>query len=373
MRIAVLAHPRHPIRPPFMGGMEAHVYHLTRELRARGHEVDLFAAGDSEPSNGVRLRAVLPRHYEVDFPWRAYRGTRALGDYLDAAFARMGAELVAGGYDVVHNNTLHPLPPRLARTHRLPLVTSLHVPAFRALREAVAANLAPWVRATATSRSHAASYWPEDGGLPPGVHVVHNGIDASAWPARRRGDGTVVWSGRIARTKAPHLALDAARLAGLPITLYGPVEEADYFAESVRPRLGAEAVYGGHLRARDLAAALASASVFAFTPMWDEPFGLAAVEAMACGLPVASFDRGAAREIVGERAGRFAAAGDVAGLAQAMLDSLGIDPVLPRRRVAERYTIERMVCGYEAAYALARRGSRSGLSDAFGEALRVRA
>ena len=359
MRIAVLAHVRHPIRPPFMGGMEAHAYHLARELQRRGHDVTLFAAGDSDA--GVPLRPVMRAHYEQRYPWHEYHGTDELNDYLDGAFAKTCAELLAGDFDVVHNNTLHRYLPRLSRVYRVPMVTSLHVPAFEWLRRAVEESAAPWTRFTATTRQHARSYWAA--ALPAEAHVVHNGIDPAAWAYGERGDGSVVWAGRIAPNKGTHLAVAAARRAGLPMTLYGPVEREDYFAAEVAPLLTPAIQYGGHVSAARLSAALRRASVFAFTPMWDEPFGLAAVEAMACGLPVAAFDRGAVREVIGERAGRYAAGGDVVGLAAAMRRCLAIDRAEPRRRVEGHYSITRMVDGYEAVYERAVAGLGSEAAD----------
>ena len=355
MRIAVLAHIRHPIREPFKGGMEGHAHALVGALAARGHDVTLFASGDSDA--GVPLVPVVSRHYELDLPWHDYHGTDELNDYLDAAFAKTCRRLLESDFDVVHNNTLHRYPPRLARTRRLPMVTSLHVPAFGPLRRAVAASAAPWSRFTATTRRHGRSYWGDE--PPAQAHVVHNGIDLARWRfAAGPGDGSVAWAGRIDPNKGAHLAAEAARVAGVPLTLFGHVEHADYFAHEVAPRLGGGVRYGGHLTADELADELRRASAFAFTPMWDEPFGLAAAEAMASGLPVAAFDNGAAREVVGEAAGRFAASGDVAGLARAMTSALEIPRDVPRARAERHFGIERMVDGYEAIYRAAIAGRR---------------
>ena len=346
MRIAVLAHVRHPIAPPFMGGMEAHSYHLARALQGRGHDVTLFASGDTDA--GVALEPVVPEHYERRYPFEVYHGTAALNDYLDAAFAKTGERLLTGGFDLVHNNSLHRYPPRLSRVHRLPMVTSLHVPAFEWLRRAVHESAAPWCRFTTTSREHARSYW--DGDLPDGAHVVHNGIDLGEWSFGAHGSGVAIWAGRIHPNKGTHLAVQAAHRAGLPLDIYGPREIEGYFAEEIAPYLSAEIRYRGHVPGATLAAAMRRAAVYVFTPMWDEPFGLVAVEAMACGVPVAAFDKGAAREVVGE-AGRFAPAGDVDALATAMREALGIPRARVRQRVSERFSIGRMVDAYEAVYA----------------------
>ncbi len=337
-----------------MGGMEAHVYHLVQALKARGHAVTLFAAGDSDA--GVELFPIIGRHYEPDFPWHRYHGTEALNDYVDAAFSRAVRELLKGDYDVVHNNTLHRYPPRLSRVHRLPMVTSLHVPSFDALRRAVHESAAPWSHFTATSRTHARSYWAD--APPPEAHVVHNGIDLANWRFGNTGDGSLLWAGRIEPNKGTHLAVRAAARAGLPMSLYGPIELPHYFDAEIRPLLSDAIRYRGHVSGAELAAAMAGAGAFAFTPMWDEPFGLVAIEAMACGLPVAGFDNGAVREVVGEEAGRLAPGGDVPALAAAMTAALSIPREYARSWVEERFDIARMVDGYERVYHAARAGCR---------------
>ncbi|MEM7488960.1 MAG: glycosyltransferase [Pseudomonadota bacterium] len=350
MRIAVLSHVRHPVAQPFMGGMEAHSWHLVRALRARGHDVTLFASGDSDHDPVP----ILDTHYDRDFPWHDHHGTEALNRHVDAGFARTMRHLLDGGFDVVHNNSLHRYPPRLARQHGLPMVTSLHVPPFDALHRAVQESPAPWSRFTVTSAVQVESWWAD--APPPEAHVVHNGIDADAFPFVAEGDGTAVWAGRITPTKGTHLAVTAAQFANMPLTIYGTVERQDYFDRMIAPYLGDRIRYGGHLTGDDLAARIGRATVFLFTPLWDEPFGLAAVEAMSCGVPVAAIENGAVREVVGEEAGRFAPPNDPAALGLAARKAMGIDRRIPRARVKAMFTIDRMVDAYEALYAEARAG-----------------
>ena len=346
LRVAVVSHVRHPIRPPFEGGLEAHSWHLVRALEARGHDVTLFAAGDSDPT--FRIHPVLEEHYDRAFPWHRHHGTEALNRHVDAGFAQAARALLDGGFDVVHNNAMHRYPPRLARSRRVPMLSSLHVPPFDALQRAVHASDAPWSLFSVTSKRQRRSWWGD--AAPAAARVVHNGIDPAAWPFRARGGGGVVWSGRIAPNKGTHLAAAAARIAGLPLTIHGPIEDRDYFDRLVRPELSGEVRYGGHLDGVALAAALGAADLFAFTPMWDEPFGLAAIEAMACGLPVAAFRSGAAAEVIGPEAGRYATPGDASALARAMRAAMGIDRMVPRRRVEARFTLGRMVDRYAALY-----------------------
>lgn len=344
LKIAVIAHCRHPIAPPFMGGMEAHTHHLVHALAARGHQVTLVAAGDSQVE--VALLPMMPAHYDRDFPWHRFHGTEALNTHLDQHHAQALRAIMAEGFDIVHNNSLHRFPPRLSRAARLPMVTSLHVPPFDALRRTVADSVAPWHRVTGCSAHHLRAYWPGD--TPPHAHVVANGIDLAAWPFSPHGDGSAVWAGRITPNKAPHLALVAARRTGVPLTLFGAVEDGDYFRDRIQPELRGGARYGGHLPSRALAAEYGRASVLLFTPQWDEPFGLTAIEAMACGTPVAAIRLGAVTEVVGE-AGRYAAT-DGTGLDHALAEAMAIPRTVPRARVIRQFTLDRMIAGYETLY-----------------------
>ncbi len=356
LRIALLAHVRHPIHPPYRGGMEAHSAALGAALAARGHHVTMFASGDT--ATDLPLHPIVPEHYDRAYPWHDFHGTDALNRHLDAIFATAGRDLLAGGYDLMHNNSLHRFAPRMARARRQPTVTSLHVPPFAALQRAVHDSAAPWHCATATSQAHRAMWWPD--GAPGTALVVHNGIDPADWPFVPTGDGTAVWSGRITPNKGTHLAIAAARIAGLPLTLFGVVEHADYFEQKVRPHLGPDIRYGGHLTGRVLAGEIGRASLLFFTPMWEEPFGLAAIEAMSCGLPVAATDRGAVREVIGP-CGVYTAAPDAAfetapdtalalALAQAAEAAMALPRAASRARVLARFTTARMVAGYETLY-----------------------
>ncbi|WP_299819280.1 glycosyltransferase family 4 protein [uncultured Jannaschia sp.] len=355
MRIALVAHVRHRIAPPFMGGMEAHSWHLADALARRGHDVTLFASGDSAACAppGVAVHPVLAEHYDRDFPWHDFHGTDILNDHVDTGFARAAAALRDGAFDVIHNNSLHRFPPRLARAERLPMVTSLHIPPFSVLRRAVHESAAPWSRFTVTSEIQRARWWPD--GAPDEAGVLHNGIDLAQWPFVPEGDGSAVWVGRITPNKGTHLAVQAARLAGVPLTIHGTIEHRDYFRNEVQPWLGPDIRYGGHLSGRELAAALGTASALLFTPLWDEPFGLAAIEAMACGLPVAAVEMGAVREVIGP-AGAYAPRDDAATLARALVRALTIPRRTGRDRVERMFSLERMIDSCERAYGAARSG-----------------
>lgn len=352
MRIALLGHIRHPIAQPFMGGMEAHSWMLADALQARGHDVTLFASGDSDPR--FAISPIVAEHYDRAFPWHDFHGTDALNNHLDAAFAATCDRLARRDFDVVHNNSLHRFPVRLARAAGVAMVTTLHVPPFIGLARAVRETAAPRSRFTVPSTSQLEAWWPH--GAPAEAVVVPNGIDIGQWRYSPDHDGGALWFGRITPNKGTHLAAAAAAIAGVPLTIYGAIEHRDYFETEVRPRLTDRIKYGGHLDGPDLSERVRRAAVLLFTPLWDEPFGLAAVEAMACGVPVASLDRGAAREVIGD-AGCFAEASDAESLAAALHRAMAVPRSIPRARVERLFTLDRMIDRYEQLYAQVRQSS----------------
>ena len=262
------------------------------------------------------------------------------------AYLGLMLDLVSDGtrrFDVIHNNSLHHLPVAMAPALGVPVVTTLHTPAVPWLESA--AVLTPGASTFVAVSEHTARAWSQV----VDATIVLNGVDTDRW---RPGPGgaEAVWSGRIVPEKAPHLAIDAARLAGLGLRLAGPVLDPAYFDQEVGPRLGGAVTYVGHLDQASLHEVVGSAGVALVTPAWEEPYGLVAAEAMACGTPVAAFARGALPEIVDVRSGRLALPGSAEGLARAMLEAAVLDRASVRDTACRRLSMARMVDDYEAVY-----------------------
>ncbi|MDO9377822.1 MAG: glycosyltransferase family 4 protein [Nocardioidaceae bacterium] len=347
LRIAMIASSRFPVSEPFAGGLEAHLWAASRELARRGHRVSLFAAPGSDAAVGVDTLQVDPLELTVaatqDASMVEMGWLQEHHAYLDLMVRLAGP--LASSFDVVHNHSLHHLPVAMARTIPMPMLTTLHTPPTPWLESAIRVARGAGGRFVAVS-AHTAASWQHTGQVP----VLLNGIDVSRWP-QGPGGTRLVWSGRMVAEKAPHLAIQAARLAGLPLDLAGPVSDPAYFDECVRPLLGDDVRHLGHLDHAQLAAVVGRSAATLVTPDWDEPYGLVVAESLACGTPVVAFARGGVGEVLDASCGRLVPAGDVQAMAAAVADVTALDRDAARRRAETACSIDRMTDLYEDAYA----------------------
>jgi glycosyltransferase involved in cell wall biosynthesis len=345
LRICLVGSSRFPIAEPFAGGLEAHTHALASALIGRGHEVTLYAAPGSDLSLGVKVLDVD----EFQASPRARRDVAAPPEAFmreHHAYLSLMLDLQRAGrrrFDIVHNNCLHHLPVAMSPALDIPVVTTLHTPPTPWLESAMVlagSETTAVAVSAATARQWAGTV---------DAQVIRNGVDVAQWAA---GDGGehAVWFGRLVPEKGPHLAIDAARAAGIGLVLAGPRHDPHYFDEEIAPRLGPDVRYAGHLSGEPLRHLVAHSRVAIVTPCWDEPYGLVAAEAMASGTPVAAFARGGLAELVTETSGRLAAPGDVAALAAAISEAALLPRAGVRRHAETELSIERMVDEYERLY-----------------------
>lgn len=347
LRIALIASSRFPIRQPFAGGLEAHVWHLAKALAEQGHKVALYAADGSDADLDCTSLSVHPLRLsgaamsDVSMPAADFMADHHA--YLALMMQLAGID--AGSFDVVHNHSLHYLPVAMAATLSTPMLTTVHTPPTPWLESAIQASHRRGTRFAAVS-AHTAAAWASTGGP---FTVVPNGIDARAWPLGPGGE-SVVWFGRLTAEKAPHLAIAAARRAGRTLTLAGPISDPHYYAEHIEPHLGPDVRYAGHLVHRDLARLVGSAAVALVTPVWDEPYGLVVAEAMCCGTPVVAFERGGIPELVSAGSGLLVPPGDVDALAAAIPAASRLSRKAVREHAIRRCSATAMVDAYLSLY-----------------------
>ncbi len=352
MRICLVGSTRFPIAEPFAGGLEAMTHVLARGLAARGHDVTLFAGPGSDPALPVRVLPISTFVPSVE-AMRDVNAPSTLAVAEHHAYLSLMLDLssgLTGPFDVVHNNSLHHLPVAMAPAIPVPVVTTLHTPPLALMESAL--HLAPgWSTFTAVS-DFIAGAWEH---VVPST-VIRNGLDLEEWPLGA-GGGPAVWSGRLVAEKAPHEAIAACRRAGVPLVVAGPVHDSAFFDSEIRPLLGSGVEYAGHLRHDELARVLGEASVAVVTPAWEEPYGLVAAEAMACGTPVAGYARGALPEVVGDDGGMLVRPGDVGALAAAVDSARALDRRVVRGHAELTCSATRMIDEYEQCFAVVTGGT----------------
>lgn len=340
LRIVLVAPPYFDVPPRAYGGVEAVVADLADALAARGHRVTLLGAG--EPGTAAEFVPL----WERTIPER-------LGDpYPEAVHAvlvrRAVERLLAGeAVDVVHDHTLAgPLNAAYYRRYGVPTVVTVHGPVDTDLGRYYGA-LGRDVHLVAISERQRA--------LAPNLNwagTVYNALRVDDWPFKREKRDYALFLGRFHPHKAPHVALEAAHAAGLPLVLAGkcsePVEK-EYFEREVRPRLTErDHVFGvaDSVQKRKL---LASARCLLFPIRWEEPFGMVMIEAMACGTPVVALRAGSVPEVVIDKVTGLVV-DEPDELPAALQDVRQIDPYACRAHVAEHFSTDDLGAGYEAVY-----------------------
>jgi len=196
--------------------------------------------------------------------------------------------------------------------------------------------------------------------------VVYNGIKIENFPFNRKPKDYLLFSGRICAEKGTDEAIQAAKKTGRKLMIMGRHTEDFYWREKIKPQLKGEIKYQGLLPHLQTAQFYKNAKAFLFPIKWPEPFGLTMIEAMACGTPVIAFDKGSVREIIKDGETGFIVK-NMREMVQAIKKIDQIDREKCRKWVEEKFTVEKMVQGYEKIFyrILARQKSSKSTSENF--------
>lgn len=343
MRIAQVAPLYESVPPKLYGGTERVVSYLTEELVARGHEVSLFASGDSVTS--ARLVKACPRSLRLD------ESVIDHGAHHFVMLEQVYRE--ADNFDIIHFHVdyIHfPVSRRAGRPH----VTTLHgrldlpdlQPLYREFCEMPVIAISDAQRTPLPVASWLGTVYH---GLPHDLHAYRPD------PGRY-----LAFLGRISPEKRVDRAIEIARRAGMPLKIAAKVDSADraYFEQEIQPLLEQPFVeYLGEIGEHQKSEFLGKAYALLFPIDWIEPFGLVMIEAMACGTPVIAWREGSVSEVLENNVTGFI----VEGIDDAVA-ALGRVRVLSRRRCREvfeeRFTARRMAKDYLTIYQRVLAGAR---------------
>lgn len=335
MKIAQIAPLFETVPPRFYGGTERVVSYLTEELVRQGHEVTLFASGDSVTSAGLvpccakslRLEKScvdpLPHHLLM----------------LEKVYAR------AHQFDILHFHIdyLHfPLSRRLCSNH----VTTLHgrldipdlVPLYREFADMPVISISE-----AQRRPLSWLNW---------TGTVHHGLPPDLLPFNPAGGRYLAFLGRISPEKGVENAIAIARRSGVTLKIAAKVDKADvhYFEKEIKPLLDGPLVeFLGEIREEEKKDFLGNALALIFPIEWEEPFGLVLIESMACGTPVIAFARGSVPEVVQDGVSGILVR-DVDEAVGAVAQVATLSRRTCRGHFEERFVAARMATDYLALY-----------------------
>ena len=335
MRIAILSPVWFPVPPVGYGGIEWVVSLLADGLADAGHDVTLFASGDSF------TRAELASVYDEAPSAEIGQTTPELRHAL-ACYER------ADEFDIVNDHS-GPLGAALGAASPTPVVHTVHGPLTGEPGElyVTLSKVAPEVGLISLSLNQRKPQ-PDL----PWVATCPNALDLDAYPVHTERGEYLLFLGRMSADKGCHRAIEVATEVGVPLKIAGKMREPaerEYFETYVAPHLGEGVEYLGETSHGKKVALLQNARATLFPIDWEEPFGLVMIESMACGTPVIATRWGAVSEVIEEgRSGVIV--DDYHEMAGALADADRLEPLECRRYAEERFSAGRMVRDYESAY-----------------------
>ncbi|WP_321964708.1 glycosyltransferase family 4 protein [Paraburkholderia sp. J7] len=345
MRIAQIAPLTESVPPKLYGGTERAVSYITEALVELGHDVTLFASGDSLTS--AKLEPVWPRALRLDPGIR----DRIAPHMLLMEMVRRQADQ----FDVLHFHMDY-YSFSVFKRQETPFVTTLHgrldLPEQQPVFDTF--NTAPVISISNSQRQPMPqARW---------LRTVYHGLPETLYTPQPVEQRYLAFLGRISPEKRVDTAIRIAGRCGLPIRIAAKVDEADreYFERDIKPLLALPHVeYVGEINDSQKAEFLSGAHALLFPIDWPEPFGLVMIEAMACGTPVVAFNRGAVPEVVEEGVTGFIVEDEIGAVA-AVNRLSRVARAGVRRRFEERFTSHRMAQEYVQAYeAVIRANKRS--------------
>jgi glycosyltransferase involved in cell wall biosynthesis len=348
MNIGIIAHLKHPIRKPFMGGLEAFTHDIAKRLKDRGHEITLYASELSDPYLNVHV-ILSDMDYDRE-TFSRFRSHEMSEDFISThhAYLELMQDIDGNGHDIIFNNSLNYVPVTMSTMLETPMVTVLHTPPIFEMKRAMAhERKIGKMNYVSVSKPNAEAWRPYLNDCA----VINNGIDTAAWKFHSEPKGNyLAWFGRIHPDKGTHIAIQAAKLSGYKIKVAGSIADRHYYETYVAPLVDDSVELLGNCSHQELNDLIGNALCCLITPCWEEPFGLVVAESLACGTPVAGISRGALPYILTAETGSLTSSNDPAELAGCIKNAIKLDRSACRMRAELTLDVEYMVDAYEELF-----------------------
>lgn len=335
LKIAQIAPIWYRIPPKEYGGTERVVSALTEELVKRGHDVILFASGDSITS--AKLSSVVPNSL-IDMGIKSYqKGNELILRHIGNAY-NMQAD-----FDIIHDH-LSFLNLPAANFSKTPVVLTLHGPVTPEGRKLY--EIYKNINYVSISKSQI-KYFP-DVNL---AGTVYNGLDMESYPFGGKDKGYLLFVGRIAKVKGVHFAVKIAKELNLPLIIAAKLDNRDkpYFKKYIKPYLNNKIKWIGEVDQKERNDLFKNALCLINPIIWKEPFGLTMIEAMACGCPVVAFNNGSIPEVIKNGKTGFAV-DDLGEMVEAVKKIDSIERSKCRNYSLENFNSKTMADKYEEIY-----------------------
>ena len=290
MNILLVTSPVVDLTTPFAGGTESFVVQLGNALVRRGHSVDVIckAADETNLFNTVSLSESAVRM--CDDVTSEPEGQK---QYQAAQFGLIDT----GDYDAVHYHSYYHAIYEYASLHERSNIVTLHTPATPRLSVVHTLNRQRGDDIYVAVSSRLKDQW--EGVTGPGISVISNGVDTNYFCPQQQDikRDFLLWCGRLCHEKGAHEAITIARALRKPLMIAGPCADTEYYQHYIERELDENIHYCGHLNSSELKALYQQATALLATSLWEEPFGLASLEALACGTPVIGFKTAVPEEL----------------------------------------------------------------------------
>lgn len=344
LKIAIGATLHKKVSKHATGGTEVFAYHLAKELIKKGHEVTIFASGDSEVIGHLQGISTEQEINKVE-----------QGQRLFHAYQLMESQEIAlkqDQFDIIHINYFEPfLFSPLSKMIKKPVIYTVHSDLFTSKAWQIATQM---MVKPSDIFVFVAKHAQEEVTYLKNNTFIYNGVDINEFSFSQEHSDYLLWLGRLRKKKGIKEAVEVAIQSGERLIISGVIdnfEDEEFFKTDVEPLIKTHhnIEFMKDISFTEKVKLYQGAKAFLFPVLWKEPFGLTMIEAMACGTPVIAFNQGAVPEVITNGKTGFIV-NNVSEMVEKINEIDSINRIDCRKHVEEQFSLEKMVSHYESLY-----------------------